>query len=150
MSRVRARRRRKTRVLLTDEHWRTAEPLLVLDERDPRRPLRIACAVLAAVSVIVLAVSLHRDDLRCGQSCYGLAPSDRFGSQTYEPGHRWTAYASSWQWDAQSTLAFVAVIASLIAFGLAMSGRRPYAALVPGAVATVGWIAWVLLTPLAA
>src|SRR5437763_2949623 len=148
MSRV-PRRRTKTRVLLTDEHWRTAEPLLVLDEPDPRRRLRIACAVLAAVSVIVLAVSLHRDDLRCGQSCYGVAPSDRFGSLTYEPGHRWTAYATSWQWDAQSTLAFVAVVASLVAFGLAMtSRRRPHVALVPGAVATVGWIAWVALTPL--
>ena len=134
---------------MTDEHWRTAELISVLAPDERRRHIRIGAAGLVTFSsIVVLLLSWGRDEQRCGQSCFGAPPLDRYGSITYQPGHHWTRYAGSWQWSAQSGLAYLAVIATSFGIALAMLSRRsPSPAFLLGALATSGWLVWVLASP---
>src|SRR4051812_20206554 len=70
-------------------------------ERSKARRARIAAGVWAFLVFVFLLVASDRDRVRCHQTCYGDAPLSSYGSLTYEPGHPWTRYAHSWQWDAQ-------------------------------------------------
>jgi ferric-dicitrate binding protein FerR (iron transport regulator) len=137
---------------LTDEPWRTAELVPVVAPSARVRRARTGGAVVVVVAaVLILMVSLGRDDTRCGQSCYGAPPNDRSGSLSYEPGHAWTRYAGSWQWSAQSGLAFATLLCALIGVGLTVGSRRRAAvvAFALAAAAGAAWVVWVLLTPAA-
>jgi hypothetical protein len=96
----------------------------------------------AALSVVILLFDLNRDAERCEQDCYGTY-------RTYEPGHAWTNYADSWQWDAQNGIAAVAFFLGVGAFVFQLAERRSRAvALAMASVALVAaWLLWVTLSP---
>jgi hypothetical protein len=130
------------------DQWRDADFGAVSARPDDRRRRWPVGALLTAASVVVLLFSFGRDQSRCGQSCYGAAPSSRYGSITYEPGHPWTSYAGSWQWSAQNALAYLACLAAVVGLGLAVASRRnPVPAYLVAALAIAGWVAWVAMSP---
>src|SRR3954453_5555245 len=96
-----------------------------------RTVLRWLAGILVLATFVGLDYSLNRDALRCRQACYGAPATDRYGSSTYEPGHPWTNYATSWQWEAQNTMAHVAFFAACVGLALAATrSRDPRLALV--------------------
>jgi hypothetical protein len=59
-------------------------------------------------TLVLLLVDLNRDGERCEQECFGTF-------RTYEPGHAWTSYRDSWQWDAQNAIVAVAFVLAVVA-----------------------------------
>lgn len=107
----------------------------------------LAIAWLPVATVVFLA-AYGRNQMRCKDACFGPPPLSKYGSITYEPGHAWTRYAGSWQWGAQSALAYAGIVAALVALGLAATdGRNPRPALAVSVVALLAWGAWVGLSP---
>jgi hypothetical protein len=95
-----------------------------------------------AFTVALLLVDLNRDGERCGQDCFGTY-------RTYEPGHAWTNYDDSWQWDAQNALEGVAFLVAATAFGFLLASRRRRAVqlTVVSLLLSAAWIAWINLSP---
>jgi hypothetical protein len=95
-----------------------------------------------AFTVALLLVDLNRDGERCEQDCFGTY-------RTYEPGHAWTNYHDSWQWDAQNAIVALAFILSVAAF-LSMLGSRLRRAVVLTGLSlllTASWFVWIELAP---
>ena len=106
------------------------------------RSIRRGVKVVGALTLVLLLVDLNRDGERCGQECYGTY-------RTYEPGHAWTNYDDSWQWDAQNALVAFAFISVVVAL-LYLIPPRLHRALVLTGVSllfSAAWIAWVTLSP---
>jgi len=74
--------------------------------------------VVGVFTLVLLLVDLNRDGERCEQECYGTY-------RTYEPGHAWTNYPDSWQWDAQNALAAPAFISVVVALLYLIPTRLP-------------------------
>jgi hypothetical protein len=108
----------------------------------PWRWQRRGVKAVAALSVVVLLVDLNRDAVRCDQDCYGTY-------RTYEPGHAWTNYPDSWQWDVQNAIAGVAFLVGVASylFLLADQRRRASALAVASLVLIAAWLTWVTLSP---
>jgi hypothetical protein len=107
----------------------------------PRR-LRRGVLVSTALTFVLLLVALNEDQERCEQECFGTY-------RTYEPGHPWTNYADSWQWDAQNALAAVAFILA-VAAALSLVGEHLRRALVLTGVSwgfSAAWLIWNALSP---
>jgi len=97
---------------------------------------------LAALFVFLFAA--QNEVQKCGDACYDG------GLRTFEAGHAWTAYESSWQWQAQWALGFAALGLGIAALVTASRfERRTWT--VRAVFASVGfmvlWGAWVVLEP---
>ena len=107
----------------------------------PRR-LRRGVVLSTGLTLVLLLFALNEDSERCEQECFGTY-------RTYEPGHPWTNYADSWQWDAQNALAAVALILAVIA-ALSLVGEHLRRALVLTGVSwgfSAAWLVWNVLSP---
>jgi hypothetical protein len=112
------------------------------DRKSPRRWIGRGIHVWTFVALLVLLNEQRRDGIRCDQDCYGTY-------RTYEPGHAWTNYTDSWQWDAQNilmTIAFLTAVAGSI-FLLVHNRRRAQIATIASIGMTVLFILWVQLSP---
>jgi hypothetical protein len=108
---------------------------------NPRR-IRRAVLLSAGLTLVLLLVALNEDQERCEQECFGTY-------RTYEPGHPWTNYVDSWQWDAQNAIAGVAAILAVVA-GFSLVGDHLRRAVVLTGVSwgfSAAWIAWIVLSP---
>ena len=108
---------------------------------NPRR-IRRGVGLCTFLTLVLLLVDLNRDGERCEQECFGTF-------RTYEPGHPWTNYPDSWQWDAQNAIAGVAFVLAAVAFLYMLGGRLQRAVIVMAAslALSAAWIAWVALSP---
>ena len=112
------------------------------DRKNPRRWIGRGVHVWTILSLFILLNEQRRDGVRCDQDCYGTY-------RTYEPGHPWTNYTDSWQWDAQNilmTIAFLVAVAGVV-FLLAQKRRRAVIFTVVSIVMTAAFITWVQLSP---
>ncbi len=117
------------------------------DFREPERPdrrrwINRGIGVFTLLTLLLLLNAQRRDGIRCDQDCYGTY-------RTYEPGHAWTNYTDSWQWDAQNALMAVAFIVALAGFLYMLGGRRRRA-LILTAVSfgfSLVYLTWVELSP---
>jgi hypothetical protein len=93
-------------------------------------------------TLVLLLVDLNHDAVRCDQDCFG-------SYRTFEPGHAWTSYPGSWQWDAQNAIAGVAFVLAVVAFVYRLGSRVRRAAILMGAslLLSAVWIGWVALSP---
>jgi len=112
------------------------------DRPNPRRWIGRGIGVWAFACLLVLLNEQRRDGVRCDQDCYGTY-------RTYEPGHPWTNYTDSWQWDAQNILMTIAFLVGVggVVFLLAQRRRRAVVFTVASIVLTVAFIGWVQLSP---
>jgi hypothetical protein len=112
------------------------------DRPNRRRWIGRGIGAWALLSLLILLNEQRRDGIRCDQDCYGTY-------RTYEPGHPWTNYTDSWQWDAQNILM---TIAFLVAVGggvsvLAQKRRRAVILTTASIVITAAFVVWVQLSP---
>jgi hypothetical protein len=108
------------------------------------RPRRIRRGVVLStgLTLVLLLVALNEDSERCEQECFGTY-------RTYEPGHPWTNYDDSWQWDAQNAIAAVAFILAVVG-ALSLVGdhlRRAVVLTVLSWGFSAAWIIWNALSP---
>lgn len=110
--------------------------------RNPRRWIGRGIALSTFLTLGLLLHDQRRDSIRCDQDCFGTY-------RTYEPGHAWTNYPDSWQWDAQNGLMTVAFIVAVVAFGFLLASRRRHAVILTfvSLALSAAWIAWVKLSP---
>ena len=73
----------------------------------PRR-IRRGVGLSTIFTLVLMLFALNEDQERCEQECFGT-------HRTFEPGHPWTNYVDSWQWDAQNAIAGVAFILAVVA-----------------------------------
>lgn len=104
-----------------------------------------ASAAVCVFAFLVLMFAISHENQDCGDRCF-----DGDGILPYEPGHAWTAYQESWQWQAQWLMAVGAMVLAVAA--LAASSRYAWrrwtlACNVGAVVLALGWIAWVGLEP---
>jgi hypothetical protein len=107
----------------------------------PRR-IRRGVVISTGLTLVLLLVALNEDSERCEQECFGTY-------RTYEPGHPWTNYADSWQWDAQNAIAAVAFILAVVA-SLSLVGEHLRRAIVLTGLSwgfSAAWLAWNALSP---
>lgn len=93
-------------------------------------------------TLVLLLFALNEDQERCEQECFGTY-------RTYEPGHPWTNYRDSWQWDAQNAIAGAAFLLAVVA-SLSLVGDRLRRAMVLTGMSlalSAAWLAWVALSP---
>jgi hypothetical protein len=117
------------------------------DEVPVRRRLVARGWVAAAVTLgtfVVFFYAIGHESNACGLACYDIS------ERPYEPGHAWTAYRQSWQWQAQWALGVGGFVAALGA--LATTSRYRLRSLTPvlNAVAVLlaaGWLVWRALEP---
>jgi len=112
------------------------------DRPNPRRWIGRGIGAWVLVSLLILLNEQRRDSVRCDQDCYGTY-------RTYEPGHPWTNYTDSWQWDAQNilmTVAFLMAVGGGV-FLLAQRRRRAVSLTVASIVLTAAFLTWVQLSP---
>jgi hypothetical protein len=92
---------------------------------------------------VVLLMDVQRDPNRCHPNCFDGSDN------TFEGGHVWTGYFSSWQWEAQLLIGWLAFLASL--WALYVAGRRSRRHTVAALGATLAliavWIVWVTVQP---
>ena len=92
---------------------------------------------------VVLLMAVQRDPDRCHPNCFDGS------DHTFEPGHVWTAYRGSWQWEVQHAMGWLALFASF--WALYAAGRRSRRLTVASLGLTVGllvvWIVWVTVQP---
>jgi hypothetical protein len=121
--------------------WRESE-FRERDRKNPRRWIGRGVAAWTFVSLLVMLNEQRRDGIRCDQDCYGTY-------RTYEPGHPWTNYADSWQWDAQNILMTIAFLVSAAAFVYLVAQRRRRAVILTlvSLGLSAAFIAWVQLSP---
>ena len=122
--------------------WRHSDFRDEAPKKDPKRWTRRGVALVAFLTLALLLYDLNRDSVRCDQDCYGAF-------RTFEPGHAWTNYPDSWQWEAQNVLAglaFVLAAAGLI-FMFASRLRRAVQLTVLSLVVSAAWIGWVISSP---
>jgi hypothetical protein len=107
----------------------------------PRR-IRRGVSLATLFTLVLLLVDLNRDAARCDQDCFG-------SYRTYEPGHAWTSYPGSWQWDAQNAIAGVAFVLAVVAFAYRLGSKLRRAVIVMGVslLLSAVWIGWVALSP---
>jgi hypothetical protein len=122
--------------------WRDAD----LRVRQPRAGLRVVRFVAwsaALTGFVVLLMTVQRDPDRCHPNCFD--GSDR----TFEPGHVWTAYFDSWQWEVQHAIGWLGFLASLWALYTAGRRSRRFTAASLGLTVALigGWIVWVTVQP---
>ena len=112
------------------------------DRKDPRRWIGRGVHVWTFVALLVLLNEQRRDGVRCGQDCYGEY-------RTYEPGHAWTNYPGSWQWDAQNILMTISFLVSVAAVVFLLNQRRRRAVVLTlvSLGLSVAFLAWVQLSP---
>jgi hypothetical protein len=124
------------------DDWRHAD-LRVRRSRRGFRLVRAAAWSGALTAFVVLLANVQRDPIRCHPNCFD--GSDR----TFEPGHAWTAYRDSWQWEVQHAIGWLALLASLWALYAAgrQSRRITAASLGLTAALVAGWIVWVTVQP---
>ena len=110
--------------------------------KDPRRWIGRGIALCTFLTVLLLINEQRRDSVRCDQDCYGTY-------RTYEPGHAWTNYDDSWQWDAQNILMSIAFLLSVVAlvFLLAQKRRRAVIFTFASLAVSAAFILWVQLSP---
>ncbi len=107
----------------------------------PRR-IRRGVVLSTGLTFVLLLVSLNEDQERCEQECFGTY-------RTYEPGHPWTNYNDSWQWDAQNAIAAVGFIFAVIA-AISLVGDHLRRAVVLTVVSwgfSATWLIWQALAP---
>jgi lipoprotein signal peptidase len=112
------------------------------DAKNPRRWIGRGVAAWTFVCLLILLNEQRRDGVRCDQDCYGTY-------RTYEPGHAWTNYTDSWQWDAQNLLMTIAFLVSIAASVFLLMQRRRRAVVFTFASIALSaiFIAWVQLSP---
>ena len=112
------------------------------DRPNPRRWIGRAIGAWVVLSLLILLNEQRRDGIRCDQDCYGTY-------RTYEPGHPWTNYTDSWQWDAQNILMAIAFLVAVGGgiFVLAQKRRRAIVLTVASIILTAAFITWVQLSP---
>ena len=121
--------------------WRESD-FRARDVKNPRRWIGRGVWIYAFLNLLLLLNEQRRDGVRCDQDCYGEY-------RTYEPGHPWTNYPDSWQWDAQNVLMTLSFLASVAAVVFLMMERRRRALIlvwVSLGLAAV-FVAWVQLSP---
>ena len=67
----------------------------------PPRLIRRGVSLATLFTTVLLLFDLNRDAERCEHDCFGPY-------RTYEPGHAWSNYAGSWQWEVQNAIMGVA------------------------------------------
>jgi hypothetical protein len=109
---------------------------------NPRRWIGRGVAIYAFLDLLLLLNEQRRDGVRCGQDCYGEY-------RTYEPGHAWTNYPGSWQWDAQNILMTISFLVSVAAVVFLLNQRRRRAVVLTlvSLALSVAFLAWVQLSP---
>jgi hypothetical protein len=124
------------------DSWRNSTFRDEPPKKDPRRWIRRGVGLIAFLTLMLLFVDLNRDSVRCDQDCYGAY-------RTFEPGHAWTNYPGSWQWEAQNLLAGLAFVLAAAAFVFLIASRLRRALQLTGLsmVVSASWIAWVALSP---
>jgi hypothetical protein len=127
---------------MTGESWRTTTFRDGPERKNPRRWIGRGVVLSTVLTLGLLLHDQRRDSIRCDQDCFGTY-------RTYEPGHAWTNYPDSWQWDAQNGLMTVAFIAAAVAFGFLLASRRRRAVILTfvSLALSGAWIAWVKLSP---
>jgi lipoprotein signal peptidase len=112
------------------------------DRKSPRRWIGRGIGAWAVLCLLVLLNEQRRDSTRCDQDCFGIY-------RTYQPGHPWTNYTDSWQWDAQNILMTIAFLVSLagVIFLLAQKRRRAVILTIVSIALTVIFVVWVQLSP---
>jgi hypothetical protein len=122
--------------------WRDAD-LRVRQPRTGRRVIRVVAWLAAFTGFVVLLMNVQRDPNRCHPNCFD--GSDR----TFEPGHVWTGYADSWQWEVQHAMGWLAFLASMWALYAAGRSSRRLTALSLGLTVALlaGWIVWLTVQP---
>ena len=122
-------------------NWRESN-LHEPEQRDPRRWIGRGIALWTFVALLLLLNAQRRDSVRCDQDCYGTY-------RTFEPGHAWTNYDDSWQWDAQSAVMSVGFIAAIVGLFLLLASRRRKAVMLTGAsmLLSAAYLLWVQLSP---
>jgi len=121
--------------------WRESD-FNARDRKDPRRWIGRGVAFWTFLTLLLLLNEQRRDTVRCDQDCYG-------SHRTYEPGHPWTNYDNTWQWDAQNGLMTVSFIASVAALAFLLAGRRRRAVVLTfvSLALSASFILWVQLSP---
>jgi hypothetical protein len=122
--------------------WREAD-MRVRQTGRKRQAIRLLAWATALTGFVVLLLDIQRDPDRCHQNCFDGSDN------TFEAGHVWTAYANSWQWDAQLVIGWLAFLVSLWAlYAAGRKGRRQTIASLGLAVGLLlVWIVWVTVQP---
>ena len=122
--------------------WREAD-MRVRQTARGRQAVRLLAWATALTGFVVLLLDVQRDPDRCHQNCFDGSDN------TFEAGHVWTAYAGSWQWDAQLIIGWLAFIASLWAlYAAGRKGPRQTTASLGLAIGLLlVWIVWVTVQP---
>jgi hypothetical protein len=112
------------------------------DAKNPRRWIPRGIWICSFLTLLLLLNEQRRDSVRCDQDCYGEY-------RTYEPGHAWTNYPGSWQWDAQNVLMSIAFAVSIAAIVFLLRQRRREAVILTIVSLSLSaiFIAWVQLSP---
>jgi hypothetical protein len=108
----------------------------------PPRLIRRGVSLATLFTLVLLLFDLNRDGERCEQDCFGTY-------RTYEPGHAWTNYAGSWQWEAQNAIMAVAFLLAVVAFLYRLGSRLRRAVVLTGIslLLSASWLLWVALSP---
>jgi hypothetical protein len=117
--------------------WRESD-FSTRDRKNPRRWIGRAVVIYAFLNLLLLLNEQRRDGIRCDQDCYGEFI-------TYEPGHAWTNYPDSWQWDAQNILMTISFLVAIAAVIFLFTHRRRMAVILTCvslglALAFIGWV----------
>jgi hypothetical protein len=108
----------------------------------PPRLIRRGVSLATLFTLVLLLFDLNRDAERCEQDCFGTY-------RTYEPGHAWTNYAGSWQWEAQNAIIGAAFLLAVVAFLYRLGSRLRRAVVLTGIslLLSASWLLWVALSP---
>lgn len=122
--------------------WRDADLRVRRSDR-AKKAARAVAAGLVLSGFVVLLMNIQRDTTRCHQNCFDGSDN------TFESGHVWTAYADSWQWDAQLVIGWLGFLTALWALYAAGRGgrRQTLASLGLSAALIATWIVWVTVQP---
>jgi hypothetical protein len=118
------------------------------DEVPRRRRLVEGTGLAVTVTVltfIVMVLAVDHEARDCGLNCH-----DGDGILAHEPGHPWTGYQESWQWQAQWLLgvgSLAIAVAALAASTRTRWRRWAPVGLVLAVLCAAGWVAWALLEP---
>ena len=122
--------------------WRASDMRVRRSDR-ARKTARAVAVGLVLIGFVVLLMNIQRDTTRCHQNCFDGSDN------TFEAGHVWTAYADSWQWDAQLVIGWLGFLTAL--WALYVAGRRgvrqTVASLGLSAALIATWIVWITVQP---